>query len=83
MYLLFLKDFKETRILCREFRKTQISNFMKIRPLGAKLFHAGGLTDRQTDIRILTVGFRNFANAPETTQEIYNTFKSPGIVNCN
>ena len=29
--------------------KTQISNFVIIRPVAAKLFHAGGLADRQTD----------------------------------
>ena len=28
---------------------TQISNFMKIRPVGAKLFHADRQTERQTD----------------------------------
>jgi hypothetical protein len=39
---------------------TQISNFMKIRPVGAELFHA----DRQTDMMMLIVAFRNFANAP-------------------
>jgi hypothetical protein len=42
------------------FPKTpQISNFMKIRPVGAELFHADGQTDRQT------VTFHNFANAPK------------------
>jgi hypothetical protein len=33
---------------------------MKIRPVGAELFHADG----QTDIRKLTVAFRNFETAP-------------------
>ena len=33
---------------------------MKIRPLGAEMFHA----DRQTDMTKLIVAFRNFANAP-------------------
>jgi len=42
---------------------------MKIRPLGAELFHAGRRqTDRQTDIAKLVVAFCNFANAPK--QEI-------------
>jgi len=36
--------------------KTQISNFMKIRPVGAELFHA----DRHNE----TVAFRSFLNAP-------------------
>jgi len=37
---------------------------MKIRPLGAELFHTDGWTDRRTDITKLIVAFRNFAKAP-------------------
>ena len=37
---------------------------MKIRPVGAELFHA----DRRTGMTKLTVAFRNFANAPKTVQ---------------
>jgi len=33
---------------------------MKIRPVGAELFHVDG----QTDMAKLTVAFRNFSNAP-------------------
>jgi hypothetical protein len=44
---------------------SQISNFMKIRPVVAELFHADGTTDRQTDMTKLTVAFRNFPNAPK------------------
>jgi hypothetical protein len=33
---------------------------MKIRPVGAELFHAGG----RTDMTNLIVAFRSFANAP-------------------
>jgi hypothetical protein len=40
---------------------TQVSNSMKIRPVGVELFHADG----QTDMTKLTVAFRNFANAPK------------------
>jgi len=36
---------------------------MKIRPVGAELFHADGRTDRHTTK--LIVAFRNFANAPK------------------
>ena len=36
---------------------------MKIRPLGAELFHA----DRRTDMTKLIVAFRNYANAPNNT----------------
>jgi hypothetical protein len=37
-----------------------ISNFIKIRPVGAELFRVGG----QTDMTKLIVAFRNIANAP-------------------
>jgi hypothetical protein len=39
---------------------------MKIRPVGAELFHAKGTegrTERRTDMTKLIVTFRNFANA--------------------
>jgi hypothetical protein len=42
-------------------KNTQISNVMKIRPVGAKIFHA----DERTDTTKVTVAFRSFANAPE------------------
>jgi hypothetical protein len=38
---------------------------MKILPLGAELFHAGTMTDGQTDLKELVVAYRNFANAPK------------------
>jgi len=37
---------------------------MKIRLVGAKLFHADRWTDRQTDMMKLIVTFRNCANVP-------------------
>ena len=44
---------------------------MKIRPVGAELFHADGgadgRTDGHTDMTNLIVAFRNFANAPKYT----------------
>ena len=46
-------------------KNTRISHLIKISSVGAELFHADGNTDRQTDIRKLTVAFRNFANAPK------------------
>jgi len=36
---------------------------MKIRPVGANLFHADGRTYRQTHMTKVMVAFRNFANA--------------------
>jgi hypothetical protein len=44
---------------------------MKIRPVGAELFHVDGQTDtdrrtdRQRHMTKLVVAFRNFANAPK------------------
>ena len=55
-----LSDFNETRTFSRYFRKILI----KIRPVGAELFHGDG----QTDMTKLTVAFRNFANAPKKQQ---------------
>jgi len=50
----------------RRFSKnTKISIVMKIRPMGAELFHAERLTDRQTDMTKQVVAFQNFANVPK------------------
>jgi len=43
-----------------------MQNFMKIRPVGAELFHA----DRQTDITKQIVAFRYLANAPKNNSVI-------------
>jgi hypothetical protein len=50
----------------RQFSKNpQISDFMKISPVGAELFHTDGRTDGQrTDMTKVLVTSRNFANAP-------------------
>jgi hypothetical protein len=46
-----------------------MSSFIKIRPVGAELFHTDrrtdGRTDGQKDMSKLKVAFRNFANAPK------------------
>jgi len=48
-YPLFLSYFNETRNFLNKFSKNiQISVIIKIRPVGAKLFHADWQTDRQT-----------------------------------
>jgi hypothetical protein len=51
-------------------KKTQISIFIKIRPVGAELLHTDGLTDGRTDMTKLRVAFRNFANAPKKSKHI-------------
>ena len=43
----------------------QISNFMKMPPLGVEFFHTDRWTDRQTDMTKLTVVFLSFANVPK------------------
>jgi len=40
---------------------------MKIRPVGAELFHVGGRTDTMK----LKVAFRNFANVPKTIHSFH------------
>jgi hypothetical protein len=45
-------------------KKIHISNFIKIRPVGAEFLYAAG----RTDMTKLTAAFRNFANAPKRLQ---------------
>jgi len=54
-------------------KNTQVSNFMKIRPVGAELFH----TDGRTDMTKLIVVFRNFANAHKNWSQKIKTFNPP------
>ena len=62
-YPLFVSYFDETSIFLDRFSKnSQISNFMKIRPVGAELCYADWRTERQTK---LILAFRNVANAPK------------------
>jgi hypothetical protein len=58
--------------------KARISSSVKIRPVGAKSFHADEHTDtyRQTDTAKTTAAFRIFANAPKTEgHEFANTYR--------
>jgi len=52
-------------VLHRFRKNTQISNYIKIWPVRAKMFHADGLTGRKTDMMKLTDGFCNFAKMPQ------------------
>jgi len=49
-------------------KNTQISNFAEIHPVGADLFHAGGLTDMQ-----LIFASRDFANTPKSWPQSSNS----------
>jgi hypothetical protein len=46
-YMLYLPDLKKLEFSGQVFEKIQIWKFMKIRPVGAELFQAGGRTGRQ------------------------------------
>jgi hypothetical protein len=59
-YPLFLSELMKFEFLDR-FSKILISNFVKIRPVLAKLF----CVDGQTDMTKLIVAFRSCANAPK------------------
>jgi len=51
-------------------KNTQISDLIKIHPVGVELFHVerwtDGWMDRQTDVTNLIVTVCNFANVPKT-----------------
>jgi hypothetical protein len=50
----------------RQFSKNaQVSSFIKIRPVGAEVFHAEG----RTDMKKLIVAFRNFGNTPNQNHD--------------
>jgi hypothetical protein len=76
-YPLFSSHFNETLVFLDRFSKnSHISNFLKIRPVGAELFHADGQTDGRTEKRTektqLIVAFRNFANTLNNFQSNTN-----------
>ena len=52
---------------------------MKIRPVGAELFHEDGSTgrptDRRTDVPKLITAFRDFANAPKSHKLMLYRYK--------
>ena len=65
---LFLSDYNETYFHERFSKNTKTPNSMKIRSLGAELFHA----ERWTDMTRLIVVFRNFANAHKNDKCLLN-----------
>ena len=48
--------------LDRVSKKSQISSFIKIRPMGAEFLRA----DRRTDMAKVILAFHSFANAPKS-----------------
>jgi len=57
-----------TNIRDRFSKNPQISNFVKIRPVGDVLFH---MADGQTDVTKIIVVFRNFGKAPNQQGECF------------
>ena len=57
--------------LDRFWNNRKISNFMKIRPVGAELFPAYRRTDGQTDMTKLIFAFLNVSNMPRNTVRVY------------
>jgi hypothetical protein len=71
-YPLFVSEFNENLIFSTEFyKKAQISNFIKIRPVGTEFFHADRRTDEQTDMTKLIVTFRNFCDRSEKDARVF------------
>jgi len=58
--VILVRFYWNLNLLNRFSKDTEISNFMKIRPVGAKFFHADG----RTDMMKLIVAFRDLVNAP-------------------
>ena len=63
---LLLSDFNKTLISSTFSKNTQISTRVKIRPVGAELFHA----DRLTGMTKLIVAFRGFANSSKNGRNL-------------
>jgi len=70
-YPLFLSDFNDLNFLDGFFKNVQMSNFIKIHPVGAELFHADGWTDRHDKAR--SHFFCDLANVPNNEDLICTT----------
>jgi len=61
---LLLSNFNEPCLFSTVSKNSQISNLMKIRPVGAQFSHTGGRADIHIMMKLI-VAFRNFAKAPK------------------
>ena len=61
---------------CQIFEKFQISNFMKIRPLGAELCHAEGQMEEHDEVNSR---FSQFAKAPKKSRVFFDEVCVPNI----
>jgi len=64
-YALLLPDLNQMCISREILKNIQISNFAKIRPVTAEMFHAYAGTDAQAYMTMPIFAFRNFAEAPK------------------
>jgi len=55
-----------SRQISEKFTHTHVSDFMKMHPVGAELFHSDRRTGRRTDMTLI-IAFRYFANAPKNS----------------
>jgi len=62
--VMLVRFYLNMNFLNRFSKNIHVPNFMKIRPVGAELFHADGQAHRQTYMTKLIIAFRNFVNAP-------------------
>ena len=65
VHVFFVRFQRNLNFLYSFSKNTRISDFMKVHPVGAELFHSEGLTERRTDMMKVVVAFRNFANEPK------------------
>jgi hypothetical protein len=54
-------------------KNTQISNFIKLRPVGVELFQADGETGGKTDMTKLIIAFHNFTNVLRNRKDLNST----------
>ena len=56
---------ESSRQIFEKKKKNLIPNFMKIRLVGARMFHEDGRRDEETDVTKLKIFFPHFANASD------------------